>query len=406
MLDQTFFIQALSELKFPTKLSVLFEVLQSFLCLSHSSGVRPLSRYSGCSERTIFRMISVELPWSRINLKLFERFIWKENSGDLYALVGDEVVEQKAGNCTHGLRKFYSSTAKKAVNGVNFFGFSLVNLRTGKSAPVDLKQVIYTPADEARLATEKANKQAKLDRTKKGKQGRPKDSLNKPKLDPAQTKPVFRAFKAALTTIIKQMDTLQMRSCLSYILLDSAYIADHYVQLLQEHDLKIIAKLPTNVALYLPYQGEKGKTKPRKYGDKVQFNTLPESAYLKTTTEDEVRYDYFQYQALRKGNAKRLLNILTIRATSPNGKITYAHLFTNDLTLSPTLLEQYYSLRFKIEFDFRDVKQLLGLTKIKNYRPIQLNNMFRMTYLLGTLVCQNLPATMGQQTQLTQLEPY
>jgi len=81
-------------------------------------------------------MISVELPWSRINLKLFQRFIWKENTGDLYALIGDEVIEQKAGKCTHGLRKFYSSTAKKAVNGVSFFGFSWVNLRTGKSAPV------------------------------------------------------------------------------------------------------------------------------------------------------------------------------------------------------------------------------------------------------------------------------
>ena len=60
----------------------------------------------------------------------------------MYRLIGDEAVAQKAGSSTYGLRKFFSSTAQRAVNGVNFFGFSIVNLGTGDTTPLELKQVI------------------------------------------------------------------------------------------------------------------------------------------------------------------------------------------------------------------------------------------------------------------------
>jgi len=57
-------------------------------------------------------------------------------------------VEKKAGKKTFGMRQFYSTTAKRPVSAVDFFGFSLVNLRAGKTAPMDLKQVVYNEEDE------------------------------------------------------------------------------------------------------------------------------------------------------------------------------------------------------------------------------------------------------------------
>jgi hypothetical protein len=234
MLDLTSFIESFRLLELPAKLPLLYEVLQSFLCLSHSSGIRPISRYSGHSERTLFRMIALEIPWTLINLRLFQCFVWQQKEADVYALIGDEVVEGKAGSATYGMRKFYSTTARRAIPAVNFFGFSLVNLRTGKTTPVDLQQVVYTQADETRLATEKAEKKAKKDKDKDkptSKRGRPKGSSNKVKADPALTKPVYRAFKEGLCAIFAQILALHLNIPLSYMLLDGAYIAAHYIQI-------------------------------------------------------------------------------------------------------------------------------------------------------------------------------
>jgi putative transposase len=388
MLDLSSFSQALRSLELPTKVSILFEVLQSFLCLSHSSGVRPLSRYCGFggSERSLFRMIRIEIPWLTINLSLFKYFVLdkKAQGADLYALVGDEVVEAKAGKSTYGMRKFYSSTAKRSLSGVDFFGFTLVNLRTGKTAPVDLQQVVYTQADEDRLATEKAVKKDKKDKKDKEqalpKLGRPKGSPNKTKEDPATTKPVYRAFKEAIQAIFAQMLALNLTIPLVYMLLDGAYASAHYIELLQKYKLAIISKLPSNAALYFPYEGEKSKTKPKKYGDKVVFTALDAKYHVQTIREDHIKYDLFSYQAFHKCSPAALINVLTIRATHTNGSITHAHIFTNELTLSALEIKQYYEYRFQIEFDFRDAKQLFGLSKIKNYHKTQVNNMFRMSF--------------------------
>ena len=390
MLDLISFSEALRSLDLSAKLPTLFHIFQSFLCLSHTAGVRPLSRYSGVSERTLFRIIATEISWLSINISLFKHFICPLSVSQPHGLIGDEVVEKKAGKETFGMRKFFSTTSQKAVNGVDFFGFSTVNLSTGETAPLDLQQVIYTEADEARLQAEKEAKKVKKvkkttataeDPQENKKRGRGKGVKNKPKEDPTKTKPVYRAFEEALKSIFYQIAVLQLPVAFSHILLDSAYTAAHYIDLLAQYKLFIISKFPTNVALYFPYQGEASPTKPRKYGNKVQFNTLDTTTkHIKTFIEDGIKYDFFQYQAWRKSCPKHLFNVLTIRATHKNGKITHAHLCSNDLTLTALQIKQYYELRFQIEFNFRDIKQLLGLTKLKNYHKTQLNNMFRWTF--------------------------
>jgi putative transposase len=380
------FADAFHTLELGAKLPLLLNVLQSFLCLSHSAGIRPLSRYSDYSERTLFRLIATELPWTAFNLCMFYHHVYKkvDSPNKLFALIADEVVEQKAGKATYGLRKFFSSTRKKAISGVNFFGFSIVNLCTGETSPLDLKQVIYTEEDEKRLKEGKEAQKTKREKKKvegtPSSRGRAKGTPNKPKTDPTTTNPVFRTFKAGLIAIMTQIATQQFPLIFPYMLVDSAYTAAHYLQLLQDYKMYIISKLPKNVALYYPYKGENGKTKPKKYGDKVVFDALDDTKCQLTKTEDGIQYQYFQYQAWRKSCADFKLNVLTIRATHPDGKIGYSHLFTTDLALTAEKIAQYYAYRFQIEFDFRDVKQLFGLSKIKNYHPVQLDNMFRMSF--------------------------
>jgi hypothetical protein len=44
------------------------------------------------------------------------------------------------------------------------------------------------------------------------------------------------------------------------------------------------------------------------------------------------------------------------------------------------LLIKYYSLRFQIEFDFRDAKQFFGLSDFKNYKENQLTNAVNIAF--------------------------
>jgi len=56
---------------------------------------------------------------------------------------------------------------------------------------------------------------------------------------------------------------------------DSAHGNIHYLGLAKEKGLCAIPKLRTSPAIYFNHGG-KGKTRPKKHGDKVDINKLPE----------------------------------------------------------------------------------------------------------------------------------
>ncbi|OWY23680.1 hypothetical protein C7N43_12700, partial [Sphingobacteriales bacterium UPWRP_1] len=62
-----------------------------------------------------------------------------------------------------------------------------------------------------------------------------------------------------------------------------------------------------------------------------------------------------------------------------------------DPTLDWQTLTDYYSLRFQIEFDFRDAKQFFGLSDFKNYTPKNLTNFVNLSFL-ATLVAKMMQA--------------
>ena len=64
-------------------------------------------------------------------------------------------------------------------------------------------------------------------------------------------------------------------------------------------------------------------------------------------------------------------------------------MFSSDLTLTSNELVNYYSLRFQIEFDFRDAKQFYGLSDFKNYHETTLTNAVNLSFsmtLIGKIV--------------------
>ena len=106
-----------------SKLAQFLDVFTSFFESTITTTTRSLSRYSNQSLRTWFRFLGNSYEWVSIRVHLFSHFCF--DSQRVYIYVADESVEGKSGKSSHGLSKFYSSTAAKAINGVCFFGISL-----------------------------------------------------------------------------------------------------------------------------------------------------------------------------------------------------------------------------------------------------------------------------------------
>ena len=97
--------------------------------------------------------------------------------------------------------------------------------------------------------------------------------------------------------------------------------------------------------------------------------------YLKeTTVEGHIQTCVYQAQLLHK-EFPQLLNVVIIAKTNLRTQArAYVVLFSSDLELPYTQLVDYYSLRFQIEFNFRDAKQYWGLEDFMNVTPTGVTN--------------------------------
>jgi len=110
------------------------------------------------------RFFDEKIDW----LKLSLAFI-KSEMGEEVILVADETTVSKSGKSTFWLSYFYSGVTHSVIKSINFFGFSLIDVKTQRSFPLLMKQVVQKPKKE-----EKERKTAE-----KRKRGRPKGSKNK-----------------------------------------------------------------------------------------------------------------------------------------------------------------------------------------------------------------------------------
>ena len=80
------------------------------------------------------------------------------------------------------------------------------------------------------------------------------------------------------------------------------------------------------------------------------------------------------------------MNVIVVKTENAQGKISINLLFSNDLTLDAKTMIDYYSLRFQIEFDFRDAKQYFGLSDFKNYKEKNMTNFVNLSFTMTLIV--------------------
>jgi hypothetical protein len=359
-----------------------------------------ISRWSGkgASYRTIQRWFATAIPWAQVFILFFRQHLFRIE--DVYLLAGDEVVITKAGKHTFGLDRFFSSIYQHPVPGLAFFSLALVSTEERRAFPVRIEQVVRTDEEKAASKAKTAAKKTK-EPTPKRKPGRPKGSKTKPKAAITLSPELQR-----IQTLVR--DLLQLLTgwlSLTYLVLDGHFGNSAAFQMAQQCRLQLISKLRSDAALYEPYEGPyQGRGPRRRYGAKLDYDALPERYLKETTVEGPIETRVYQAPLLHK-DFPQPLNVVIIekvnRTTHRHGHVI---LFSSDLTLACDKLVEYYSLRFQIEFTFRDAKQYWGLEDFMNVKATAVRNAANLALFMVSLVAVLLRHTRQTDAQCSVLD--
>jgi putative transposase len=330
-----------------------------------------ISRWTekGGSYRTVQRFFHTVIPWANVFWLFFHHHLYR--SEDVYLLAGDECVVTKSGKQTHGLDRFFSSLYGKVVPSLEFFALSLVSLSERRSYPLMFEQVVRTDEEKAAAKAKAQARKAKRKQKKKGKPGRPKGSKNRDKTQVTLTPELTRIQQM----VLKLLRFIESTFPLRYLVMDGKFGNNNALQMTLQCGLHLISKLRHDAALHFAYDGPyAGKGAPRKYGDKINYAALPDHYRQESSTEDETRTDIYQSQMLHQDFAQPLNIVIVYKTNLMTGATAHVILFSSDLELTYVQIIDYYSLRFQIEFNFRDAKQYWGLEDFMNIKETAVTN--------------------------------
>lgn len=373
-------LSCLSQCLEPTTLRQLGRIVLAVLAMTGRVTMLGISRWSeqGGSYRTVQRFFDTTIPWAKVLWLFFRQHLL--NSQGTYIVAGDETVVTKAGKKTFGLDRFFSSLYDKPVPGLKIFALSLIHVQERTSYPLVTEQVIRSAEDKAAAQAKKQAKQQHDPMQPKGKPGRPKGSKNKDKTQIEWTTEL-QVLKRLLGKLLGL--TLQVLS-VTYVVLDGQFGNNNALQVVrQAGSLHLISKLRCDSALYFRFSGEYSGRGPRpKYGDRINYQRMPDTCRRKTTIERGIRTDIYQTVALHECFAQPLNVVVIVKTNLQTQAQAHVILFSSDLDLAYDLIIDYYSLRFQIEFNFRDAKQFWGLEDFMNIKETQVTNAFNLSFFM------------------------
>lgn len=305
-----------------------------------------LSRWSeeGGSYRTITRFFSSKIDWSSINwFFMKEHLVSKEK---VYLMAGDEVVVSKSGKKSYGLDRFYSSIINKPIKSLAFLNLSLIDVEKRVAYPLATEQIIKENADGC-IKYKKSNKESNSS--------------------------TYLEF--VKSTINSTLGMINGHIKVDYFLFDGAMGYDEAVEMVKECGINIISKLRKDSLLCFPdIKPYQGRGRPRKYGEDINYNNLPKEHLKETTTDKNIVTKIYQMKMLHRKFTHPLNVVIIKKFNTQTKKSAQVTLFSSDLDLAYDKIIDYYSLRFQIEFVFRDAKQYWGMEDFMNINQNPINN--------------------------------
>ena len=353
-----------------TTMKQMSRIIIAMIAMTGRVTMLGLSRWAGTggSYRNIQRFFYSSIPWAQVFWAFFESHLLDKT--DTYLLAGDESVVTKAGKETYGRDYFFSGLLKKAVPSLSFFTLALVSVKQRRSYPLRVEQTVRSAEEKANSQVKKQALKAKSEEPKR-KRGRPKGSCNKKKAEKMQNPELERIQKMIQTL----MGTISGQIHLTYLVLDGHFGNHPALQMVRQCQLHLISKLRSDAALFFPFAGPAPKRGPRpKLGERLDYCKMPEQ-YLKTTlVEDGVETRIYQLQLLHREFPMPINVVILIKTNLVTKAWAHVILFSSDLDLAYDKLIDFYSLRFQIEFNFRDAKQFWGLEDFMNVTQMAVTN--------------------------------
>lgn len=311
------------------------------------------------SYKTIERFFDKKLDWLKMNWQLI-----KDDLGEEVILVADESTISKSGKSTHGLGYFYSGLQGRAIKSIQFLSFSLVDVENKRAYPLFTKQL---------------NKFSKIktSKTTNKQRGRPKGSKNKNRSN-IRLQGLFRVVSWYLRKINKVIKVPNLR----YFVYDGAFGNNAGIQSARKNNLHLISKLKKNSALYFKFDGEKNaKGRKKIYGELIDYENIDKKYLKKSELDGDIETCIYQMEVLNK-KIYGSINVVVI-VVKRGKKIAHQILFSTDTEQVYNKIIQYYSLRFKIEFNFRDAKQYFGLEDFMNIKKRRIHNFANLSMFMN-----------------------
>ena len=357
-----------------TTLKQLIMSVVAILTMTGRVTMLSISRWSDMSYKTVGRFLDKKIDWLNLNYSII-----KDDIEEDFIIGADECTVSKSGHLTHNIGYFYSGLQKRAIKGIQFLVFSIINSKEKRSYPLFVKQLKQQESKDKTKPKKKRNSKA----------GRPKGSKNKIR-ENIELTGVYKIINSCLNKITKTVKLPKNR----YLVYDGMMGCNSGVVSAKRAKFELISKLKSNSRLYFKYEGKQNKIgNKRKYGEKVDFNNMDEKYLKESIKKDNIDTKIYQFEALSKTIYCPLNIVLIVSKNLKTDKISITVLFSTDLNLEYKKIIDYYSSRFQIEFNFRDSKQFFGLEDFMNVTKRRVNNfanlslfMNNATYLLSKVM--------------------
>ncbi len=306
----------------------LLALFATMLAVRGRVNFRNLARYSTYSERTHHRQFQHSFDFPAFN----QRAIAQVTDAATTLLVAqDATFIRKSGKHTYGLDKFWNGCAHRNERGLELSAIAVLDVARRTAYPLSAHQTTPRSNSLRESAAESATSQTK-----------------------AQPEATRIDFYLQHLTASLPFFPAQVR----YGVFDGAFAKRKFVAGCRALDLHLISLLRVDANLRYLYTGAQHKRGRRKvYAGKVNFADLSRFDCAGEVAPHVTRYT----AVVNSVSLKRNIRIcLVVNRTKPE-KPRYVVLFSTDCELSADTIYEYYTLRFQIEFLFRDAKQFTGL---------------------------------------------
>jgi putative transposase len=251
--------------------------------------------------------------------------------------------------------------------------FSVIDVQERQSYPIQVVQMVKEKEENKKKEKGKPAKAAKRS------VGRPKGSKNKKNENPTlssellRIQPVLQAFLAILKGVL----------AVHYLVMDGHFGNYPSAWMVMQTGLHFVTKLRHDAALYESFSGKYCGHGPHpKYGDKVDVRKMKKKYLKSDTKKNGIRTQVYQAILLNKEFAFPINVVIILKTNLLTQAQAHVILCSTDLHLAPEKVTDYYSLRFQIEFNFRDAKQYWGLDDFMNVKEVAVTNAANLSFFM------------------------